>query len=173
MTRRNRVWGIAAALAAVTALAVVARAAEQTKAPPPSTVVKGLKPGQVGIVAYYPLNKDHKYIADFLKSLEQEKEFKGKVKVEIYDMQDPDGRERWKTTGLACAGVFINGKTRWEVIRDGKKTTLEFLKRMDAFWTKEEFLAVLRQQLKDPTKIPVVPSAKPAAGKSAEQDKDR
>jgi hypothetical protein len=162
------VWGIVAALAAVAVVAVVASAAEEKKAPPPSTVIKDLKPGQVGIVAYYPLNSSHQYIADYLKSLEKDKEFKGKIKVEIYDMQSPEGRERWKTTGIDCAGVFINGKTRWEVLREGKKTTLDFVKRMDSFWTRDEFLAVVRQQLKDPKQIPVVPSAK-----SADQSKSK
>lgn len=154
------VWGVVTALLALAVLAIVASAAEERKAPPPSTVIKDLKPGQVGLVAYYPLNSSHMFIADYLKSLEKEKEFKGKIRVEIYDMQDPDGRERWKTTGLDCAGVFVNGKTKWEVLRDGKKTTVNFIKRMDAFWTRDEFLAVVRQQLKDPKQIPVVPSAK-------------
>jgi hypothetical protein len=167
----KRVWGFLTTLAVVAILVVVASAAEQPKTPPASTVIKDLKPGQVGIVAYYPLNSSHKYIADYLKSLEQDKEFKGKVKVEVYDMQSAEGRERWKTTGLDCAGVFVNGKTRWEVLRDGKKVTVDFVKRMDSFWTKDEFLAVVRQQLKDPKKTPVVPSAKPAAEKPEDQGK--
>jgi hypothetical protein len=137
----------------------------KTPPPPPSTVIEGLKPGQVGLVAYYPLNEGHKYIADYLKGLEQQKEFKGKVKVEINDLQTSEGREKWKTTGLGCAGVFVNGKTRWEVLRDGKKETIDFIKRMDSFWTKEDFLAVLRQQLADPKKTPVVPSAKKPTAK--------
>ena len=141
----------------------------KTPPPPPSTVIEGLKPGQVGIVAYYPLNEGHKYIADYLKGLEQQKEFKGKVKVEINDTQTSEGREKWKTTGLECAGVFVNGKSRWQVVRDGKKETLDFLKRMDSFWMKEDFLAVLRQQLADPKKTPVAPSArKPAAKQKGE-----
>lgn len=136
------------------------------------------KPKKVSIVAYYPLNADHQYIADYLKSLEANPEFKGKITVEFNDMQSSEGREKWKTTGLGCAGVFINGKTRYEGLRNGKKETVDFIKRMGPFWDKADFEAVLKQQLTDPTKLAVLPSApaqpdskeaKPAA--EAEQQK--
>ena len=141
--------------------------------PDPSTVIEGLKPGQVGLVAYYPLNADHKYIADYLKALEKKPGFKGKIKVEINDMQSSEGRDKWKATGLGCAGVFINGKTRWEVLRDGKKETVDFIKRMDSFWDKADFEAVVKQQIADPKKTPVVPSAKKSSGGKAPAGKSK
>lgn len=113
----------------------------------------------VSIVAYYPLNPDHMFIADYLKSLEKKPEFKGKITVEIIDMQSSEGREKWKTTGLGCAGVFINGKTRWEGLRDGKQETVDFIKRMGSFWDAADLEAVLKQQITDPTKPAVLPSA--------------
>jgi hypothetical protein len=125
------------------------------------------KPKPVSIVAYYPLNADHKFIADYLNSLETNPDFKGKVTVEINDMQSSEGREKWKATGLGCAGVFINGKTRYEGLRDGKKETVDFIKRMGPFWEKADFEAVLKQQIADPTKPAVLPPA-PAKPKSEE-----
>jgi ABC-type glycerol-3-phosphate transport system substrate-binding protein len=133
------------------------------------------KPKKVSIVAYYPLTADHQFIADYLKSLETKPEFQGKITVEINDMQSSEGREKWKTTGLGCAGVFINGKTRWEGLRDGQKETVDFIKRMDSFWYPADFEAVLKQQLADPTKTAVLPPApakpKPEAKPETEGEK--
>ena len=125
------------------------------------------KPKPVTIVAYYPLTADHQFIADYLKSLETNPDFQGKITVEINDMQSSEGREKWKTTGLGCAGVFINGKTRYEGLRDGKKETVDFIKRMGSFWDKADFEAVLKQQIADPTKLAVLPPA-PAKPKPEE-----
>jgi hypothetical protein len=99
----------------------------------------------VQIVAYYPLNEDHKYIVDYLK--EFEKKYPGEVSVEVNDMQSPEGRKKWQETELSCAGVFVNGKTRHEITRDGKTETVDFLKRMDSFWTREDFEAVVEDLL--------------------------
>ena len=112
----------------------------------------------VNLVAYYPLNKDHKYIADYLVALG--KQYPDKMSVEVNDMQSADGRKKWSKSGLSCAGVFINGKTRWEVLRDGKKENVDFLKRMGSFWDKADFEAVVKQVMADPSKTPVAPSAK-------------
>jgi len=167
LSRRPKyvVLTLAVIAATVACYAATAALAADTKAPPASTVIKDLKPGQVGLVAYYPLNEDHKYIADYLVALAKKPEFKGKIKVEINDMQSSEGRDKWKTTGLGCAGVFINGKTHWEVIREGKKETVDFIKRMGPFWDKADFEAVVKQQIADPKKLAVVPPAKktPAA----------
>ena len=128
------------------------------------------KPKPVTIVAYYPLTADHQFIADYLKSLETNPDFQGKITVEINDMQSSEGREKWKTTGLGCAGVFINGKTRYEGLRDGKKETVDFIKRMGSFWDKADFEAVLKQQIADPTKLAVLPPAPAKKKPAAEPD---
>jgi hypothetical protein len=95
----------------------------------------------VDIVAFYPLNAEHQYIADYL--LEMEKAHPGEVRVKIYDMQSPEGREEWQGRGLTCAGVFVNGTTRHELTREGKTETVDFIKRMDVFWTRQDFEDVI------------------------------
>ena len=113
----------------------------------PKPQVEGTKPTTaepvVKIEAYYPFNPDHQYIVDYLR--EFEKKHQGQVKVDIYDMQSPEGRKKWGTTGLGCAGVFINGSTRHQITRNGKSETVDFLKRMDSFWAKEDFETVVNQ----------------------------
>ena len=99
----------------------------------------------VVIVAYYPLTEGHQYIADYLRELESA--HPGQVSVEVVDMQSPEGRERWQDTGLSCAGVFVNGDTRHHITVDGETRTVDFLKRMDVFWTREDFEAVVNDLL--------------------------
>jgi hypothetical protein len=104
----------------------------------------------VEIEAYYPLNKDHKYIAEYLQKLA--KAHAGQVSVKIFDMQTSEGRKAWSKTGLTCAGVFVNGKTKWEIKRGKKTESVSFLKRMDIFWERKDFETVVNQLLEQAKK---------------------
>jgi len=99
----------------------------------------------VQIRAYYPLNSDHKFIADYLKTLPDK--YGGKVSVEIFDMQTNAGRKAWQETGLSCAALFVNGSSRYQVERDGKTQTVDFIKRMGIYWTEEDLEAVIHNIL--------------------------
>ncbi len=115
----------------------------------------------VKLIAYFPLNAEHRFIFEYLLTLP--KKYNGKVYVEAYDMQSEKGRAKWSSSGLSCAGVFVNGKTTWDVLRGGKKDTVSFVKRMGPFWSAADLEAVIKSQLKNPKAIPVVPKAvKPA-----------
>jgi hypothetical protein len=102
------------------------------------------------------MSPEHQFIADYLNSLT--KKYPGKVTVEINDVQTSEGRKKWQKTGLGCMGTFVNGKTRYEVIRDGKKENVDFLKRMGSFWSKEDFEAVVKQLVIDPSKPVIITS---------------
>jgi hypothetical protein len=116
-------------------------------------VVWATRPRPVLVQAFYPLNSDHKYIADYVLSLN--KQYPCKVKAEVYDIQNPEDQELWKKTGLGCAGVFINGRTRHTIDRPGgKKETIDFIKRMDSFWSKADFETVLKAEMEHPSPLP-------------------
>ncbi len=127
----------------------------------------------VKLVSYYPINAGHKEIVDHLKTLPQK--FGGKVYLESYDIQDTEkgGQDKWSKSGLSCAGVFVNGKTNWTVLRNGKKEDINFIKRPGSFWSYDDLDAVIKSQLEDPKKIPVVPGTNTATsatvGKQAEK----
>ena len=99
----------------------------------------------VVIEAYYPLNEGHKFIADYLKAVEAANP--GKVSVTLYDMQTQEGRQKWSAAGLSCAGVFVNGSTRHEIKKGEETETVDFLQRMDVFWSKDDFETVLTQEM--------------------------
>jgi hypothetical protein len=62
-------------------------------------------------------------------------------------MQSEEGRRKWAATGLGCAGVFVNGKTSYELVTNGKKETVAFLQRMEVMWTHQDFERVLKEIL--------------------------
>jgi ABC-type glycerol-3-phosphate transport system substrate-binding protein len=99
----------------------------------------------VFIEAFYPLNEGHMFIAEYLREFEDR--YPGEVKVVIHDMQTEEGRQAWAKTGLNCAGVFVNGSTRHTIERDGESETVDFLQRLDVFWTREDFETVVGQLL--------------------------
>ncbi len=115
----------------------------------------------VVIEAYYPFNEGHKFIADYLKSLEISNP--GKITVTLYDYQQEDARKKWRATGLSCAGVFVNGKTHHEIVTNGKKEGVDFLQRMDVFWAHKDLETVIKQILKDAGQTFTSPNYKPAA----------
>ena len=104
----------------------------------------------VTIEAYYPLNEEHQYIADYLQDLEDR--YQGKVSVQIWDTATTEGRKKWMGSGLTCMGVFVNGKTTHEITRDGQQEKVSFLKRMDIFWDREDLELVVEQLLDEEAK---------------------
>ena len=101
----------------------------------------------IKVEAYYPLNEDHQFIVDYLRLFAEARP--EQVSVVIYDMQSTIGRERWSATGLTCAGLIINGKTTYEITTEEGPQTVSFIKRPGAFWTEEDFEAVIDQLLEE------------------------
>ena len=96
------------------------------------------------IQAYFPVNSQHKFIKDYMEKFA--KAHPNDVTLEFYDTQTPEGRKAWVKTGLTCAGAFINGKTKWDVKRaNGKTESVDFLKRMDIYWSRKDFETVVNQ----------------------------
>ncbi|MFA6129382.1 MAG: molybdate ABC transporter substrate-binding protein [Candidatus Omnitrophota bacterium] len=110
-----------------------------SQASPKQTIAK------VNIQAYYPFNEEHLYIKDYLETLPQK--FNGLVKVECVDFRSDEGYVLWRKTGLACGGILINGKYKFSISKDGKAKEVEFLKKIDLFWTKEELEDAVKQEL--------------------------
>jgi hypothetical protein len=97
------------------------------------------------IEAYYPLNESHQFIADYVLAIGEANP--ETVQVTVYDMQSPEGRKKWMTSGLDCAGIFVNGSTEHQIKRGDEMETVHLLKRMDVTWTRGDLLAVIQQEL--------------------------
>ena len=110
-----------------------------------AAIVVGPPDAPVKVEAFYPLNEGHQFIADYLKEFAEA--HPGQIRLEVYDIQTPAGVKRWQPTGLKCAGVFVNGQTRHEITTDGETETVDFLQRLDVFWTREDFETVVNKLL--------------------------
>lgn len=97
----------------------------------------------VVVVAYYPLNASHTYIADYLTNFA--KKHPKEVDITIVDYQKSKGRKLWEKSGLTCAGLIINGKSTWDVKRGKRVDTIAFEKKMDVFWGRDDFEALVKQ----------------------------
>lgn len=141
-----------------TAKTPVALPPPSTGAPKPTVAVdKDAVP--IVIEAYYPFNESHKFIVDYLKSIEVANP--GNIKVTGYDTQTEEGRKKWMTTGLTCSGVFVNGRTSFELTTNGKKENVAFLQRMDVMWIHQDLERVLTDILRKAGKTFVSPNYKP------------
>lgn len=105
----------------------------------------GKAAAKVNVQAYYPFNEEHLYIKDYLEALPQK--FNGLVKVECVDFRSDQGYVLWRKTGLSCGGILINGKNKFSINKDGQAKEVEFLKKIDLFWTKDELEDVIKQEL--------------------------
>ena len=104
---------------------------------------KGSASAPIKVVAFYPLNEGHKFIADYL--LKFAEEHPDQVYARVYDMQTPEGMKQWRSSGLKCAGVLVNGKTKHDIKRDGKTVSVDLVKRMGTNWQQGDFEALVKQ----------------------------
>ncbi len=102
---------------------------------------------KVVIEAYYPFNEEHLFMKDYLESLADK--YNGMVKVECVDFRNDEGYVRWRKTGLTCGGILINGKNKFKIDIEGQPKDIEFIKRVDMFWTKDDLEAAVKQELDD------------------------
>ena len=158
MRDRKKLFVLALVALAVAVTAIGCKQSTETGVKPeaqpkaPVETVTGAKPEAtapaklpVEIVAYYPLNPDHMFIIDYLK--EFARKHPGQVSLTVWDMQSPEGRRKWSATELGCAGVFVNGKTHYEIARNGRTETVDFVRRMGINWSQEDFETVVKQLL--------------------------
>lgn len=111
----------------------------------PNQPSSGQVAAKVLIQAYFPFNEEHLYIKDYLETLPQK--FNGLVKVECIDFRSDEGYVLWRKTGLSCGGILINGKNKFSINKDGQEKEVEFLKKIDLFWTKDELEQAVKQEL--------------------------
>jgi molybdate transport system substrate-binding protein len=112
----------------------------------PKSVTKSVS-SAIKIEAYYPFNEEHEFIGDYLKTFE--KKYPGKVSVRLIDFRTSDGYDEWRKTGLSCGGILINGKSEFDIDTAEGKKTIRFLRRLDTFWSREDFEKVLQNEIEN------------------------
>jgi hypothetical protein len=138
---------VLAVVGVVFAYQQVAKPRQPAAGPPVDLVVEPERRGNpeapIKVEAYYPLNEGHKFIAEYL--LEFAEAHPEQVSVVVYDLQSTNGRKQWGTSGLDCAGVLINGKTRHQIGSGEESRRVDFIQRMGTLWTEGDFEALVAQ----------------------------
>lgn len=111
----------------------------------PRAVALAQEKPRIIIEAYYPFNEEHLFIKEYLLALSVK--YKGQLKIDCVDFRSDEGYNRWRKTGLSCGGILINGKNKFRIGGAGQPREVEFIKAMDACWTKEDLEAVIEQEL--------------------------
>ncbi len=116
----------------------------------PGLPAPALAPTETAVLlqAYYPFNEQHQYIADFVLSLSEK--YGDSVKAEIIDFRDTSqdgGYDKYRATGLTCAGIFLNGEYKVDVEVDGEVKSIRFLRKPGTGWEKDELEAAVVQTL--------------------------
>ena len=101
---------------------------------------------KVKIEAYYPFNEEHKFVSDYLETFE--KKYPGEVSVRLIDFRTSEGYDEWRKTGLSCGGILINDKSEFDIETSNGKKTIRFLRRVDTFWSREDFEKVIEVEIK-------------------------
>ncbi|MFH1853900.1 MAG: molybdate ABC transporter substrate-binding protein [Candidatus Omnitrophota bacterium] len=100
---------------------------------------------KVRIEAYYPFNEEHKFIGEYLKTFENK--YPGRVSVRLIDFRSSDGYDEWRSTGLSCGGIIINGKSEFDIDTPEGRKNIRFLRRLETFWSREDFEKVIEKEV--------------------------
>lgn len=116
---------------------------------PPQEVKFGvpIPRGQVLVECYYPYNEEHADMKEYFDKMADQ--YDGRVLVRVIDFRDDEGYIEWRKTGLTCGAVYINKEHAQTISLQGEEKTVDFQKRMDVYWTREELDAAIRKNLKD------------------------
>lgn len=108
----------------------------------PPTFSMGNPKAKAHLEAFYPLDKNHAWVMDWLHQAGDE--YGDQLFVRAYDITTAPGIEEWHKRGLKCGGLLINDKSCFDV---GKKQ-VHFLRNPGHdSWTKEQFFAVLHHEV--------------------------
>jgi len=139
--------------------------------PVPPVFSMGQPNAKVRIDAFYPLDKEHAWVLDWLH--EAGRNYGEKVNIRAYDIGTEPGRREWHRRGMLCGGLLVNDKSCFTV--GGRKITL-LRDPNTAGWTREHFVTVLAsevhraygqtKELLD-TKSPVTSAQGPAPNRQA------
>jgi len=109
----------------------------------------GNKDARVTVKAFVPTRVEcHQKTIQILREIvKREPE---RVFVQIYELRTPECTEEMEKFNITCASVFVNGKNRYEITRDGKVTHIEMAHRPNdpnSTYSSEDVRAVIAQAI--------------------------
>ena len=97
------------------------------------------------------------------------KTYGDKVALEIVDFGTPDGAKAWRESGMRCMGIRLDGKDETDIVFQGAKIRVAFMKPAGFFWLLEELETAVRQKIEgvaDTDRLPPTVTTTAADGKT-------
>jgi len=73
--------------------------------------------------------------------------YAGRLKVDLVDFGEPEGRRRWLGDGMHCMSIALNGSPRADIVFRGVPVTVTFQMPPGHLWLLEELETAVRQKL--------------------------
>jgi hypothetical protein len=105
----------------------------------------GPQDAKVRIVAFYPIDDEHKALMDLLKSLA--KQYPGKVYVKYTDPRTMEGQQAFEAARMTVVGLMVNTKKELTINAKPTPYTVDFSQEMGRYWTSDDLKAAVAQEV--------------------------
>lgn len=118
-----------------------------TTSPLPQNPVieEGTDTAKVRIVAYYPIDDDHKVLIDLLKGFV--KEYPGKVYIKYIDYRTPTGQQAFANAKMTVPGILINTEKEFVIDAKPQPYTVDLSQDMGRYWTADDLKKAVAQEV--------------------------
>jgi hypothetical protein len=109
-----------------------------SKSPLPAKPIVEAGPAnaKVRVVAFFPIDDQHKPVMDLLKGLV--KEYPGKVYMKYVDPRTPQGYEAFQNAKMTVSGLMINSEQEYTIHAKPNPYTVDFSQEMGRYWTADD-----------------------------------
>jgi ABC-type glycerol-3-phosphate transport system substrate-binding protein len=127
--------------------AVTSTVKQATSPLPENPVIEaGPQDAKVRIVAFFPMDDDHKPLIDLLKGFA--KEYPGKVYTKYVDYRTPTGYQAFQNAKMTVPGVMINTQNEYTFRVKPNPYTVDFSQDMGRYWTAEDLKRAVAEEVK-------------------------
>jgi len=105
----------------------------------------GASAAKVRIVAFYPIDDDHKQLQESLKGLV--KQYPGKVYVKYVDFRTLEGQQAFTAANMTVTGLLINGRKEYTIPAKPNPYTVDFAQDVGRYWTLEDLKLAVAQEV--------------------------
>ena len=105
----------------------------------------GPSDAKVRVLAFFPIDDEHRRLIDVLKGLADE--YPGKLYVKYVDYRTPEGRAILERSEMTSLGLLINGESSVEIKGEPHSRTVDFFQEMGRFWTSADLKAAVAQEI--------------------------
>ena len=113
--------------------------------PEKPTIEKGPQEAKVRIVAFFPIDEDHKPLIDLLKGFV--KEYPGKVYIKYIDYRTPTGYAAFQNAKMTVSGLMINTKKEYVINAKPNPYTADFSQDMGRYWTADDLKKAVAEEV--------------------------